>query len=212
MKNTTLPQENLDAAPASSGFFGRLKEAWRESETYLTPDTPTEAPAHEEIEVRGYSPYVGEIAIFGGNFAPVGWMFCHGQLLDIGEYETLFQLIGTTYGGDGESTFALPDLRGRMPIHQGASGGTTYFIGQSGGTETVTLTANQIPAHTHSMISGVVRGTGTQGAGLTQGTELETLTSPTSSSAGSGQAHENMPPFLGLNFIISLYGVFPSPS
>src|SRR5690349_20258846 len=97
-------------------------------------------------------PYVGEIRIFGGNFAPAGWMMCEGQLLPISENEVLFQLIGTTYGGDGESTFALPDLRGRLPLHQGTgSSGTTYQIGETGGVEEVTLTTNQIPVHSHPL-------------------------------------------------------------
>src|SRR5512138_3168989 len=95
-------------------------------------------------------PYVGEVKMFAGNFAPAGWMFCEGQLLPISEYETLFILIGTTYGGDGQSTFALPDLRGRLPLHNGTdSGGMTYVIGEAGGVESVTLTTNQIPAHNH---------------------------------------------------------------
>ena len=92
-------------------------------------------------------PYVGELRLFAGNFAPAGWMFCDGQLLPISENEALFQLIGTTYGGDGQSTFALPDLRGRIPIHQGNG----FIVGESGGTEQVTLTASQLPTHTHSL-------------------------------------------------------------
>src|SRR3989442_13508320 len=94
-------------------------------------------------------PYVGEIRMFAGNFAPAGWMFCEGQLLPISENETLFNLIGTTYGGDGQSTFALPDLRGRLPIHQGNS----FILAQTGGVEEVTLTAQQIPAHSHAFIA-----------------------------------------------------------
>src|SRR6187431_1092834 len=94
-------------------------------------------------------PYVGEIRMFAGNFAPAGWMFCEGQLLPISENETLFQLIGTTYGGDGQSTFALPDLRGRLPIHQG----TSFVMAETGGVETVTLTVNQIPQHSHTLLA-----------------------------------------------------------
>ena len=93
-------------------------------------------------------PYVGEIRMFAGNFAPAGWMFCEGQLLPISENETLFQLIGTTYGGDGESTFALPDLRGRIPIHQGSG----FILAETGGAEEITLTVSQIPAHSHAML------------------------------------------------------------
>src|SRR5213079_3087336 len=98
-------------------------------------------------------PYVGEIRIFAGNFAPAGWMFCEGQLLPISENETLFNLIGTTYGGDGQATFALPNLASCVPIHQGTgSSGTPYQIGQTGGVEQVTLTTNQIPVHTHAFL------------------------------------------------------------
>src|SRR5881628_3477483 len=93
-------------------------------------------------------PYVGEIRMFGGNFAPAGWMFCEGQLLPISENETLFQLIGTTYGGDGQTTFALPDLRGRVPLHQGNG----FVLAETGGAEEITLTAQQIPAHTHALL------------------------------------------------------------
>src|SRR5437588_6820805 len=104
-------------------------------------------------------PYVGEIRIFAGNFAPAGWMFCEGQLLPISENETLFQLIGTTYGGDGQSTLALPDLRGRVPIHQGSSTtGTTYQIAQNGGVESVTLTTQQIPVHNHPLLAASASG------------------------------------------------------
>src|SRR5574339_662477 len=99
-------------------------------------------------------PYVGEIRMFAGNFAPAGWQFCEGKLLPISENETLFQLIGTTYGGDGESTFALPDLRGRLPVHQGTGpGGLTYILAETGGVEVVTLTVNQLPVHTHAFIA-----------------------------------------------------------
>ena len=96
-------------------------------------------------------PYVGEIRMFAGNFAPAGWMFCEGQLLPISENETLFQLIGTTYGGDGESTFALPDLRGRLPVHQGNG----FILAETGGAEEITLTVNQISAHSHPMLATV---------------------------------------------------------
>src|SRR5215468_1260472 len=94
-------------------------------------------------------PYVGEIRIFAGNFAPAGWMFCNGALLPISENPTLFNLIGTTYGGDGQETFAVPNMQGRVPIHQGSG----YTIGQVGGVESVTLTTNQIPSHTHPLLA-----------------------------------------------------------
>src|SRR6201996_2879938 len=98
-------------------------------------------------------PYVGEIRMFAVNFEPAGWMFCEGQLLPISEYETLFNLIGTTYGGDGQSTFQLPDLRGRIPVHVGTGAGSTYTLAQSAGAETVTLTTQQIPAHSHPLVA-----------------------------------------------------------
>src|ERR1700744_1160298 len=107
-------------------------------------------------------PYVGEIRIFAGNFAPAGWMFCDGQLLPISENETLFNLIGTTYGGDGQSTLALPDLRGRLPIHQGTGLVlSTYIMGQSAGVESVTLTTQQIPIHNHPTMTNTSGGTST---------------------------------------------------
>ncbi len=164
------------------------------------------------------TPYVGEIRMFGGNFPPLGWMFCEGQLLPISEYETLFQLIGTTYGGDGQETFALPDLRGRTPVHQGSG----YIIGEMGGVEQVTLTVAQIPNHTHPMVATGAAGTDTTPASSLLPSSAvasiydvgpDTTLSPQAvSPAGGSQPHENMQPFLVINYIISLYGVFPSPS
>jgi microcystin-dependent protein len=165
-------------------------------------------------------PYVGEIRMFAGNFAPAGWLFCEGQLLPISEYETLFNLIGTTYGGDGQSTFALPDLRGRMPIHQGNG----FTFAQSGGEESVTLNVTQIPSHTH--VVQAQSGAGGQASlsnafwaedsGATLFAASPTANSVLSSSAignaGSSQPHENHMPYLAVSFIISLFGVFPSPT
>ncbi len=163
-------------------------------------------------------PYVGEIRMFAGNFAPAGWMFCEGQLLPISENETLFQLIGTTYGGDGQSTFALPDLRGRIPVHMGSG----FVLAQSGGTETVTLTVQQIPAHTHPLLgssgnagvqtpAGNVYARGSTDLYTTQFTQA--VMSPQAiGPIGGSQPHENTQPFLCINFIISLFGIFPSPS
>ncbi len=161
-------------------------------------------------------PYVGEIRMFGGNFAPAGWMFCEGQLIPISEYETLFNLIGTTYGGDGQSTFALPDLRGRVPIHQGNG----YTLAENGGVENVTLTVSQIPAHSH--VPQAYGSNGLQGApggnfwaqsGLNQfSNAAPTLTMATAAvgSTGGSQPHDNLIPYLCVDFIISLFGVFPS--
>lgn len=168
-------------------------------------------------------PFVGEIRMFGGNFAPVGWMMCEGQTLPITENEVLFQLIGTTYGGDGQSTFNLPDLRGRIPIHMGTGpSGTTYQIGESGGTETVTLSQQQIPQHNHGIAASTDIPTGTTpGNNVTgqaaakiyrAGNPSVTLDPQSTVPAGGSQPHENMQPYTCINFIISLFGIFPSPT
>ena len=164
-------------------------------------------------------PYVGEIRMFAGNFAPAGWMFCEGQLQPISENETLFQLIGTTYGGDGQSTFALPDLRGRLPIHQG----TGFVVGETGGAEEITLTVNQIPAHTHPLLASSDQTTtptpasNALGAPLTAtpyfaATPATSLSPQSITSVGGSQPHTNFQPYLCVNFIISLFGIFPPPS
>jgi microcystin-dependent protein len=157
--------------------------------------------------------------MFAGNFAPAGWMFCEGQLLAISENETLFQLIGTTYGGDGQSTFGLPDLRGRIPIHQGNG----FVLAETGGVETVTLTVSQIPAHSHPMLASTAPGT------QNDPTNSVTASSPSillyigdvpdsnmAASAvlptGGSQPHNNFEPYLCVDFIISLFGIFPSPT
>ena len=162
-------------------------------------------------------PYVGEIRMFAGNFAPAGWQFCDGSLLPISENETLFNLIGTTYGGDGQSTFALPDLRGRIPIHQG----TTFTMAQSGGAENVTLTVNQIPAHSHPFAasanvsqdaSPAGKVVGQSGSALLyiQDAPDSNLSPQAVSIVGGNQPHGNFQPYLCLDFIISLFGIFPS--
>jgi microcystin-dependent protein len=166
-------------------------------------------------------PYIGEIRMFGGNFAPVGWMFCEGQLLPISENETLFQLIGTTYGGDGQETFALPDLRGRIPIHFGNG----FILAETGGAEEITLTVNQIPAHTHLMLanSALASAASPQGNVSAQsrqaGVDLYIEDTPTVNLApnaigpvGGSQPHTNFQPYLCVSFIISLFGIFPSPT
>jgi microcystin-dependent protein len=161
-------------------------------------------------------PYVGEIRMFGGTFAPLGWAFCDGSLLAISQFDTLFNLIGTTYGGDGQSTFALPDLRGRVPLHQGNS----FAIGQRAGEESHTLNLSEIPSHSHPARV-------TSGPGTTQSPAGEVWAQWSSpqfsdqapnapmnagavSTVGGGQPHENMVPFLAVTFIISLFGIFPS--
>ena len=171
-------------------------------------------------------PYVGEIRMFAGNFAPNGWMFCEGQTLPISENEVLFQLIGTTYGGDGEETFNLPNLASRIPIHMGTGpDGTTYQIGEMAGTEQETLTTQQIPSHNHPLIASTAASTlspanalltiptSTQ-QGIRSYNSTVAPTTPLNASTvqptGGSQPHENTQPFLCINFIISLFGVFPS--
>jgi microcystin-dependent protein len=157
-------------------------------------------------------PYLGEIRMFGGNFAPVGWAFCNGQLLAISENDALFTLLGTQFGGDGQSTFGLPDLRGRVPIHQGSG----FVIGQSGGAETVTLTASQLPAHSHSVrlaIGGTPTADPSGSLVAAAGPNLFATgpaTTLSTSANGGSQPHDNMAPFLGISFIIALFGIFPS--
>ena len=170
-------------------------------------------------------PYIGEIRMFAGNFPPVGWMFCDGQLLPISEYETLFQLIGTTYGGDGQSTFALPNLQSRIPLHMGTFGGQTFQLAETGGTETVTLSTNQIPIHTHPLLcaaSGGIPGSNPNLAFWKPSTDMQYNTAAgaavmgnppiRSDIAGGSQPHENLQPYLCVNYIISLFGIFPSPT
>ena len=164
-------------------------------------------------------PYVGEIRMFAGNFAPAGWMFCEGQLLPISENETLFQLIGTTYGGDGQSTFALPDLRGRLPIHQGNG----FILAETGGAEEITLTVNQIPVHSHPMLaSSATASQTTPESNVLATPTVPDLYRPSSgdvalapqsiSPVGGNQPHTNFQPYLCVDFIISLFGIFPSPT
>jgi microcystin-dependent protein len=163
-------------------------------------------------------PYVGEIRMFGGNFAPAGWMFCAGQLLPISEFETLFNLIGTTYGGDGESTFKLPDLQGRAPMHQGNG----FVMAQTGGEETVTLTLQQYPQHNHNMLgsqnvanlpnasNNVVARSPQEKAFLSSSPSVAMASQFLLPYNGGSQPHENIQPYLCISFIISLFGIFPS--
>jgi microcystin-dependent protein len=158
--------------------------------------------------------------MFAGNFAPVGWAFCDGQLVPIAENEALFQLIGTTYGGDGQETFALPDLRSRVPLHLGTQGGANFVLGESAGVESVTLTQQQIPSHTHPLMASTsLANQETPANALTGQSEiafygLETpivnMNPAVVSLYGGSQPHDNMQPFLAVHFIISLFGIFPS--
>jgi microcystin-dependent protein len=181
------------------------------------------------------TPYIGEIIMFGGNFAIAGWAFCNGQLVSIAQESTLFALLGTTYGGDGQTTFALPNLQSRVALHQGQGPSlANYVIGQSSGTETVTLTSNQIPAHIHQPVVNLVDGTvdapavtvmpakPKQAAGGNSATlytdptktpvagDLKPMQANLLTPAGSSQPHDNVMPFLVVNFQIALQGIFPS--
>ncbi|MFD0960265.1 phage tail protein [Paenibacillus chungangensis] len=168
-------------------------------------------------------PFVGEIQMFAGTFAPRGWAFCDGQLLAVSEYDTLFSLIGTMYGGDGITTFGLPDLRGRIPLHQGTGPGlSTYHLGAKGGVEDVTLTVNQLPPHSHSMQARGEQGNTSNPVGAVPA--LSTLASYSEAGSapigdmdgtallgtGWGQPHNNMMPYVCVHFIIALYGIYPS--
>jgi microcystin-dependent protein len=162
-------------------------------------------------------PYIGEIRMFGGNFAPVGWLLCQGQILNISDYDALFNLIGTTYGGDGQQTFALPNLQSRMPVHQGSG----FVLGQVGGVESVTLTRNQLPVHTHQPVGAAVAQSQSPSNNYwaTYAFNQYSDQAPAApmapnalSLSGGNQPHENMSPYQVVNFIISLYGIYPPPN
>jgi microcystin-dependent protein len=165
------------------------------------------------------NPYIGEIRMFAGNFAPAGWAFCSGQLMPISENDTLFNLIGTTYGGDGQETFALPNLQSRIPVHMGNG----YQLAQTGGEESVTLTTQQLPVHSHAVLANTSVGTAATPAGnivaasgsanvYRPGPAAAPLDGQALLPAGGSQPHDNMQPYLVINFIISLFGIYPSPT
>ena len=166
-------------------------------------------------------PFIAEIVMFGGNFAPRQWAFCDGQLLSIASNSALFSLLGTTYGGDGRVSFALPDMRGRVSIHPGTGPGlSTYRLGQRGGTQEVTLNTNQIPSHSHNLQNNAVdddaNTSNVAGNALASGAFYSTDTPdaitqpPATAAAGGSQPHTNIQPYLCVNYIIALTGVFPS--
>lgn len=172
----------------------------------------------------GAEPYIGDIMMFGGNFAPSGWAFCNGQLLPISQNQALFSLLGTMYGGDGMTTFGLPDLRGRLPVGVGQGPGlSNYTEGEPGGTESVTLTTSSLPAHNHprsayndkgdqsSPANGTTAAIVDSSNGLAQGfaASANTAMSPVGATGG-GQPHENRQPFLCINFCIATEGIYPS--
>jgi microcystin-dependent protein len=179
-------------------------------------------PAPVEAAPQQDAPYIAEIRMFAGNFAPLGWAFCNGQLLAISQNDALFSLIGTTYGGDGFTTFALPDLRGRAPVHMGQGPGLQNFVlGQQGGAEVVTLNVAQLPIHSH--VAGASSANGSSdgpaggvparnAAGAPQyGTPPNTnMAAAALQSTGGTQPHTNMQPCLAINFIICLEGIYPS--
>jgi len=163
--------------------------------------------------------FIGEIKLVPYNFAPVGYAFCNGQLMSIVQNTALFALIGTTYGGDGVNTFGLPDLRGRAAIHMGSRLGATYVIGEQGGVETVTLTTAQLPAHTHDPVQAGVGGNSTNspfGARPASGGPALYAQTPRSGAqvplplGGNSLPHDNMAPYLVLNWVIALSGIFPA--
>jgi len=170
-------------------------------------------------------PYVGEIRMFGGPFAIQGWAFCNGALQSIAQNQALYQVLGTTYGGDGVNTFALPDLQGRIPIHQGQGAGLqNYVLGQEGGVESVTLTVAQLPSHSHTAMGSATGAPASTPMGATWGNSAianKSFGPGTSANAsmntgsmgmtGSNQPHDNLLPFVVLSFIIALNGVYPSP-
>ncbi len=171
-------------------------------------------------------PFIGQILMFAGNFAPRGWAFCEGQLLAISQYQALFSILGTTYGGDGRTTFALPDMRGRVSIHPRQGPGlNNYGLGQKGGAEQVTLTTDQMPAHSHTLNANKDRGDSPDPGGasiadsrgrdkdyMQSGDVNVTMSANSIASSGGGQPHENRQPYLAVNYIIALMGTYPSRS
>jgi microcystin-dependent protein len=166
--------------------------------------------------------FIGEIRMFAGTFPPLGWAFCDGTPYPISEYETLFNLIGTTYGGDGEVTFNVPDLRGRLPMHQGTgSDGIPYQLGELGGVESVTLTVQQIPSHNHDFVVSTADGNVVTPAGTLAARSLNvkpytnastdgTFNAGALQASGGSQPHDNTQPYLGIQFIIAMFGPYPS--
>ncbi len=183
------------------------------------------ANVERKRETHHMQPYIGQILAVGFNYAPIGWAICNGQLMSIAEYSTLYALIGTTYGGDGVSTFALPNLQGRVPLSMGqAPGMPNYAIGQMAGSETVTLTPSQLPSHTHMVTASSAAGTTNTPASNTllaqnpqsaaklyaPSSQLTPLSNASIGASGGNQPHENLQPLLAINFIIALEGIYPS--
>jgi microcystin-dependent protein len=218
-----LPQPVASSADSPAlprrGFLGKVAAFLAGGAVFGRVARAATAPAPRTLDG---DPFIGEIMLFAGNFAPTGWATCDGQVLSIAQYTALFSLLGTTYGGDGRTTFALPDLRGRVPIHMGQGPGLQpYFIGQNGGEESHTLIAAEMPAHAHQAMADAGNGTSDtptgalparNPAGIPQySTNSTTALSPGAiASAGGGAAHNNLSPYLTLNYCIALQGIFPS--
>jgi microcystin-dependent protein len=216
-----VPASSLPAAePERRGWLKRLGALLGGGLLAGTAAAGTRGTA----SVQGADPFLGEIMLFAGNFPPRGYAFCDGQLLSISQNSALFSILGTTYGGDGAQNFGLPDLRGRFPIHIGASTGpglSAHALGERAGVESVTLLATQMPAHTHQMVATTASGTSASpdGAFLANdgrgGTQYATgpagpaLAPQSIGVAGASQPHPNMPPYLGINFCIAVAGIFP---
>ncbi len=198
------------------GLFGGLG--------LVSPAASMASPDEQPASRLAVEPFIGEISMFAGNFPPRNWAFCDGQLLQISQYQALFSILGTTYGGDGRTTFALPDLRGRVPIHSGSGAGpglTTRGLGSTGGAEAVALGAANIPGHSHTVKASTSEGgfdspegryPARPASGIPQyGDQADTaLAGDAVADFGTASPHENMPPFLALNYIIALVGTFPS--
>ena len=174
------------------------------------------------VRRRGAEPYLGEITMFAGTFAPRGWAFCNGQLLPINQHQALFSLLGTNFGGDGRTSFGLPDLRGRAPIHTGQGPGLSYrFLGERGGVEQIALTSGEMPLHKHHIHATAGKATSTNpvGRGLASSRlvgyadlppdPVQAMAEQCMSETGGSQPHQNMPPFLGINYIIAIQGIYP---
>jgi microcystin-dependent protein len=209
----------LDSQPEGLAARRVLDSRFPDAIYYAVPNGGEQGCVGLDEVITMAEPFIGEISPVGFAFAPKGWAMCNGQLLSIAQNQALFSVLGTTYGGDGVSTFALPDLRGRAIVHSSAS----YTLGSKGGVEAVTLSVNQIPAHSHAPVCSTQAGSAGEAAGLVwAGSSInETLfqagSNPNGSMAtglitpsGSSQAHSNLQPFLVVNFIIALQGVYPS--
>ncbi|MCB2410358.1 phage tail protein [Hymenobacter lucidus] len=213
-----------DFSAAALGSVPQRRSLLQRVQRWLRPGAAPQARPLVSLRPNGAEPYVGEIALYPYNFAPLGWLPCDGRTLAISEYEVLFYVIGTTYGGDGISTFNLPDMRGRVAVHPGQGPGlaTTYALGNKGGVETVTLTTAQLPSHTHTVGASTLPGTGSAPQGLVpadSGTGSAQYTQATAglvtppalpmSSVGSGAAHSNIQPYLAVPYCIATDGLYP---